>query len=199
MLEVLELDRLYQMWRSGADDGPQVCPTNGAAPLILLGTQGRLEDEVAIRTFWTRGGVNPEGVLLRIVHVLTLPMTLPLNVCLPQAEEKSARILRRAQVVARTTGATVQTAILRGRSVAEALVEDARRTRATAIVVRLRSRETLGAHLLLSRAVRELLTNAPCPVIIVHLPHMRVDAQRKKTVSITNGEHRHAHVIHRSS
>lgn len=194
-----EADRLSQMWRRPADDSLQGYPRNRDAPLILLGTQGRIEDDVAIRTFWTRCGVNPEGVLLRIVHVLTLPVTVPLNVYLPQAEEKSAHILRRAQVVARTTGATVQTAVLRGRSVAEALVEDARRTSATAIVVRLRSRETLGAHLLLSRTVRGLLTNAPCPVIIVHLPHVRVDAQKKKTVSITNREHRQAHVIHRSS
>src|SRR5215831_13743522 len=115
---------------------------------------------------------NPDRMLLRIVHVLTVPLTAPLDVCLPQAEQASARILRRAQAIAGKAGMAVETAILRGRSVGEALVEDARRTGASAIAVRLRSRETVGAHVLLSLTMRRLLRGAPCPVIIVHLPHV---------------------------
>ena len=108
---------------------------------------------------------------MRVVHVLTVPMTVPLGVCLPEAEEASARILLRARSIAAAAGTAVEIATLRGRTAAEALVDDARAHEASTIIVRLRSRETVGAHLLLSRTVRALLRNAPCQVRIVHLPH----------------------------
>lgn len=147
-------------------------PEHRNMPLILLGTQGRPEDEAAIRKLWTACPMfKPENTLLRIVHVLTVPMTAPLDVRLPDAEEASARLLRRAHVVAKAAGMAVQTATLRGRAVAEALVEDARTKGASAIVVRLRSRETVGAHVLLSLTIRALLRDAHCPVLILHLPH----------------------------
>src|ERR1700730_11528155 len=141
-------------------------------PLVLFGTQGRPEDELAIGTFCRSSGMfDPRDVLLRIVHVLTVPMSAPLDVCLPDAMMASARILHRAHLVANAMGATVQTATLRGRTVAEALVDDARRMRASAILVRLRSRESFGAHVSLSLTVRALLRDAPCPVLVLHLPH----------------------------
>jgi nucleotide-binding universal stress UspA family protein len=163
----MEANRLHQWSRR------ETAPRK-ADILVLFGTEGRLEDDDAIRTLATsRGMFDPERVRLRIIHVETVPMTAPLDVPLPQAAQESARILRHAQVVAGMAGMAAETAILRGRSVAEALVDDARRSRASAIVVRLRSRETVGAHVLLSLTVRRLLKNAPCPVIIVHLPHVK--------------------------
>jgi nucleotide-binding universal stress UspA family protein len=172
----VETNRFLSPLVSGTDDLIQSDHRNGdrrnGCKLVLIGTQGRPEDEIAIRALWTSCAMfNSERVLLRIVHVLTVPMTGPLDVSLPQAELASARILRRAQAIAGMAGVAAETAILRGRSVAEAIVDDARRTGASAIAVRLRSRETVGAHVLLSLTMRRLLRDAPCPVIIVHLPH----------------------------
>lgn len=176
------------MWRDGRSWGR----------LVLLGTQGRPEDEVAIRTLWTSCGIfTPERLLLRIVHVLTVPAAAPLDVCLPQAEQASARILRRAQLIAGMAGMAAETAILRGRSVAEALVDDARRTGASAIAVRLRSRETIGAHVLLSLTMRRLLRDAPCPIIIVHLPHAKDrEDWGRELPGLSNTEQRRARLIH---
>lgn len=188
---------------SGTDELIQGDRRNGdrrnGARLVLIGTQGHPEDEIAIRALWASCAMfNSERLVLRIVHVLTLPMTVPLDVSVPQAEQASARILCRAQAIARTAGMAAETAILRGRSVAEAIVDDARRTGASAIAVRLRGRETVGAHVLLSLTMRRLLRDAPCPVIIVHLPHAKDRGDRGRELpGLSNTEQRRARLIHR--
>lgn len=110
---------------------------------------------------------------MRIVHVLTVPMTLPLDAELPEADATAAEVLGRAKLVAASAGISARTATVRARSVAEGLAEDARRSSARAIVVRLHHRDcqTVGAHVILSRTVRTLLKAAPCPVYLLHLPH----------------------------
>jgi nucleotide-binding universal stress UspA family protein len=163
----------------------QISLKHRETPLVLFGTQGRPDDELAIRTVCRFSGMfDPRNVLLRIVHILTVPMSAPLDVCLPDAEEASTRILRRADAVARAVGVAVRTATLRGRTVAEALVDDACRTRANAIVVRLRNRETIGAHVLLSLTVRALLRDAPYPVLLLHLAHGRMGGHVGKNAAL---------------
>jgi nucleotide-binding universal stress UspA family protein len=195
----VEANGFPQIRRRAVEEIMRLSPKHRDTPLILLGTQGRPDDDTAIRTLWTACGMfNPENAVLRIVHVLTVPMTAPLDVSIPEAEAASARMLRRAHVLARATGAIVQTATLRGRTVAEALVDDARRTRASAIIVRLRSRETAGAHVLLSLTVRALLRDAPCSVVILHLPHVRNGVHAEAaTPGISNNGIRPSYLSHR--
>ncbi len=136
---------------------------------ILVGTEGRQEDEEALAVLCAR--FNPEHSLLRIAHVLAVPMTVPLDVQMPEAEEQAVRILTHARDIVSRFHIRVETALLRGRTVAESLVNEARRMGASTIVVRFRSREGPMGHVLVSPTVRALLKDAPCPVIALHLPH----------------------------
>lgn len=114
---------------------------------------------------------------LRIVNVLTVPMTAPLDVPMPDVEARASGMLEAAGKVARELGATrTETAVLRGRMVSEALLDEARRLDAIAIVIRLRSQDAPLEHRVISPTVNALLAGAACPVVTVHLPHRRLRA-----------------------
>ena len=69
-----------------------------ASGVILLPVQGGFKDECAIRTFAVlcRNSAH-QGPRLRLVHVVTVPMTLPLDADLPDVDSMSARIPRHAE------------------------------------------------------------------------------------------------------
>ncbi len=136
---------------------------------ILVGTEGRPEDERALTEFC--GTLDAERVQLRIVHVLTVPMTAPLDTSMPEAERQANQFLRRSREIAERFHVPVETAILRGREVGASLIEEARRTGADAVCVRFRSRPAPLGHYLVSSTVSVLLSSAPCPVITFHFPH----------------------------
>ncbi len=136
---------------------------------ILVGTEGLPDDEAALAALCST--VNPERAQLRIVNVITVPMTAPLDAPMPDAEAHAARILQRAREIAGRFNIPVDTAVLRGRRVGECLAEDARRGRASAIFVRFRSRSAPMGHYLVSATVSVLLNTAPCPVLTMHFPH----------------------------
>jgi nucleotide-binding universal stress UspA family protein len=135
----------------------------------LIGTEGRPEDETALAALCEV--LDPYRDNLRIVHVLTVPMTAPLDAHMPDAEKHAARLLSRAREITSRFKLHVETAILRGREVGECLVEEARRMRASAVLVRFRSRPAPMGHYLISMTVSTLLNTCPCAVITVHLPH----------------------------
>jgi nucleotide-binding universal stress UspA family protein len=136
---------------------------------FLVGTEGRPEDERALTVLCE--SLDADHVRLRIVHVLTVPMTVPLDVSMPEAERRADALLRRSREIAERFGVPVETALLRGREVGACLVEDARRTRADAVCIRFRSRPAPLGHYLVSSTVSVLLRASPCPVITFHLPH----------------------------
>jgi len=164
---------VHWAWPDAASDDREGTPREvGDAPEILFGVQGDPGDERAIRALrslcW---GIDQGSARLRLVHVLTVPMTLPLDAELPEADATAAGILGRANLVAAAAGISARTPTVRARTVAGGLAEDARWSSARGIVVSLRHHGTIGAHLVLSRTVRTLLKTAPCPVYLLHLPH----------------------------
>ncbi len=136
---------------------------------LIVGTEGRPEDEQALGAFCAT--LNGERVTLRIVHVLTVPRTAPLDVPMPEAEERAERLLARSREIAERFHISVETAVLRGREVGACLVEDARRVMADAVFVRFRSRPAPMGHYVVSANVSTLLNAAPCPVITFHVRH----------------------------
>jgi len=143
-----------------------------SARKILLGIEGRREDEMAVATLCE--AFDFRDTVLRIVNVLTVPMTAPLDVPMPEVEAEAARMLGAIAKIAGELGVSrVETAGLRGRMVSEALMEEARRIDAAAIIVRLRSHHPPLEHRVISPTVSALLAAAPCPVIALHIPHRR--------------------------
>jgi len=105
---------------------------------ILVGTEGLPEDERALAYLCTL--IAADHVRLRIVHVLPAPMTAPVNAPMPDAEARASALLDRAREMVTAYGIPVETVVLRGRSVGEALVEEARRAGSGALFVRFRNR-----------------------------------------------------------
>jgi nucleotide-binding universal stress UspA family protein len=136
---------------------------------FLVGTEGHPEDERALTALCET--LDADHVRLRIVHVLTVPMTVPLDVSMPEAERCADVLLRRSREIAERFDVPVETAVLRGREVGASLVEEARRTQADAVCVRFRSRPAPLGHYLVSSTVSVLLSSAPCTLITFHLPH----------------------------
>jgi nucleotide-binding universal stress UspA family protein len=142
------------------------------ARTILLGIEGQQDDTMAVAVLCET--LDLRSTTLRIVNVLTVPMTAPLDVPMPDVEARTLRMLEAAGKVARELGALrTETAILRGRLVSEALLEEARRIGPIAIVIRLRSQDAPLEHRVISPTVSALLAGAACPVVTVHLPHRR--------------------------
>jgi len=139
---------------------------------ILLGVEGHQDDEMAVAALCET--LDLRSTTLRIVNVLTVPMTAPLDVPMPDVETRASRMLEAVGKVAHELGAArIETAVVRGRMVSEALLEEARRIRPVAIVCRLRSQDAPLEHRVISPTVSALLGAAPCPVVMIHLPHRR--------------------------
>jgi hypothetical protein len=66
---------------------------------LLIGTEGRPEDETALAALCEV--LDPDRAQLRIVRVITVPITPPLEVQIPEAEEHAARLLTRAREITR--------------------------------------------------------------------------------------------------
>src|SRR5205807_4594828 len=119
------------------------------AETILLGSEGRQDDEMPVAVVCEAMDFRP--ATLRIVHVLTVPMTAPLDAPMPEVETRASRMLESGGKIARELGAPrIETAVLRGRMVGETLLEEARRIGPIAIVVRLRSQDAPLEHRVIS-------------------------------------------------
>ena len=146
-----------------------------SAQTILLGIEGHQDDEMAVAVLCET--MDFRSATLRIVNVLTVPMTAPLDAPMPEVETRASRMLESAGKIARELGAPrIETAVLRGRMVSETLLEEARRIGPIAIVVRLRSQDAPLEHRVISSTLSAVLAGASCPVVTVHLPHRRFRA-----------------------
>jgi APA family basic amino acid/polyamine antiporter len=96
----------------------------------IVQTAGRLAGEV-------RDDLDEEGATIEALWVFEMPMSLPLDARLPEAQLKRAQeALRRAKAVGEEyEGVHVQTAIVRARRAGEAIVREARRRGVEAIVL----------------------------------------------------------------
>jgi nucleotide-binding universal stress UspA family protein len=114
---------------------------------------------------------NDLGGIVRVLHVVVRPRHLPLDAPLLTDEQAQAETLldRAAQILQHYDVQAHVEAVL-ARSVADAIIDDARAHRAHTIFIGLRDRQRPHARLLWSATVRQVLRNAPCPVQIGYLP-----------------------------
>ena len=96
----------------------------------IVQTAGRLAGE-------TRDDVDEEGAVIEAIWVFEMPLSLPLDAPLPDAQIKRAReALARAKVVGEEyEGVEVATAMVRARRAGQAIVNEARRRGVEAIVL----------------------------------------------------------------
>ena len=130
-----------------------------------------------------RGGGDEGGAVLEALYVFEIPMSLPIDARVPEERVKEAkRVLARAKEVGEEyAGVEVATAMVRGRSVGQAIVSEARRRGVEAIVLgaeepsRLRGGAILGGRgrvrdRFVGETTRYVIEKAPCKVILTAPP-----------------------------
>jgi basic amino acid/polyamine antiporter, APA family len=141
----------------------------------IVGTAGRLASEDSEE--------GEGGPVIEALYVLQVPMSLPLDARVPEekiAEAKRA-VARAKEVGEEYEGVVVATAMVRARSVGQAIVSEARRRGVEAIVLgaeelgRTRGATVLGGRPAgrergLGETTRYVLEKAPCRVILTAAP-----------------------------
>jgi basic amino acid/polyamine antiporter, APA family len=141
----------------------------------IVQTAGRLAGE-------TRDDLQEEGAVIEAIWVFEVPLALPLDAPLPEAEVRRAReALARAKAVGEEyEGVEVATALVRARRRGEGIVREARRRGVEAIVLaaeepsRVRGGALLGGAGPLENYVGDVtkyvIRRAPCRVILTAPP-----------------------------
>jgi APA family basic amino acid/polyamine antiporter len=145
----------------------------------IVQTAGRLAGE-------THDDLDPEGAVIEAIWVFEMPLSLPLDARLPEAQVKRAReALARAKAVGEEyEGVHVATAIVRARRAGEAIVHEAKRRGVEAIVLaaeepsRLRGGLRFGGKqglfdTFVGPTTRYVVQKAPCRVILTAPPAER--------------------------
>ena len=144
----------------------------------IMQTAGRLaaeEDEDAFE--------DDQGATIEAIWVFEVPMSLPIDARLPEAQIKLARAaLARAKAIGEEYyGVEVATATVRARRAGAAIVEEARRRGVQAIVLaaeepsKVRGGALLGGRAgsredFVGEVTKHVLTKAPCQVILTAPP-----------------------------
>ncbi|HYF24211.1 MAG TPA: amino acid permease, partial [Baekduia sp.] len=163
---------------------------------ILVPLTGTPIDDDIIQTAGRLAGGQGEAELdeaeqlptIEAIWVLEVPMALPLDARLPDAQlQKGREALRRAKDVGEEyEGVVVRTATVRSRRSGSAIIEEARRRGVQAIVMaaeapsRIRGGAAFGGRALEGRFAGEItryvVAKAPCPVILTAAPVEEVPA-----------------------
>ena len=141
----------------------------------IVGTAGRLAAEHADE--------SEGGAVLEALYVFEIPMSLPLDARVPEERVAEAkRVLARAKEVGEEyEGVEVATAMVRGRTVGQAIVAEARRRGVEAIVLaaeepsRVRGGAILGGRgrardRFVGETTRYVVEKAACTVILTAPP-----------------------------
>jgi basic amino acid/polyamine antiporter, APA family len=161
---------------AGAEYGSILVPVFGQElDDDIIGTAGRLAA--------SESEEEEGGAVLEALYVFEIPMSLPIDARVPDNRVKEAkRVLARAKEVGEEyEGVEVATAMVRGRSVGQAIVSEARRRGVEAIVLgaeeptHLRGGAILGGRgrvrdRFVGETTRYVVEKAPCKVILTAPP-----------------------------
>jgi len=155
-------------------------PERAAYGAILVPVLGGSLDDDIVQTAGSLAGsrrddLEEEGAVIEAIWFHEIPMALPLDAPLPEAQIDEARDrLRRAKAVGEEyQGVTVETAQVRVRKVGEGIVREARRRGVEAIVLSTEGRPRAGMAVVLpgtagaiGEVTRHVLRKAHCPVVV---------------------------------
>lgn len=102
------------------------------------------------------------------VTVIEIPVQLPLDAHMHEAEAEARRLLAIADAVAGTYGVKVVARVLRARDAGTAIVEEAVRSNSELVVLSAPRKRRIGRRARpFGRTVRFVLERAPCRVLLV--------------------------------
>jgi nucleotide-binding universal stress UspA family protein len=135
---------------------------------LKLGAIGQEVLATALRLAEDREAVDRDAEVI-VVHVVKVPMSLPLEAEYTEEEHRGLEAIEDAREIAAHLGVTVIGHVVRARSLAEAIIEEARVTRADLILMGSAPRWRKQARFF-SPTVDEVLRTAPCEVMVVTYP-----------------------------
>ena len=104
--------------------------------------------------------IAADGGAIVVLVPLLVPLRLPLETPLPEEEDRAHATVERARAIAEVYGLDVRARVVRTRGVGPTIVEEATRSSADAIIMRMHRGSPLDA------ATEFVLSHAPCPVLI---------------------------------
>jgi nucleotide-binding universal stress UspA family protein len=109
------------------------------------------------------------GGLVEALHVIKVPLELPLDAQLEEEEAHAAASIEEAKLLGADHGVEVRGAVVRSRSIGAAIVKEAERAGADLIVLGSAPRWRRQSRFF-SPTVDYVLKKAPCEVLIVAFP-----------------------------
>ena len=106
------------------------------------------------------------GATVAIVHVIEVPLALPLDANLPEEEDEAEALLDDAQALVESYGVRAVTRLLRARRAGPAIAEEARRRDAELVILGAARRSDAGRRRLFGGTVDYVLREAPCRVLV---------------------------------
>jgi nucleotide-binding universal stress UspA family protein len=103
---------------------------------------------------------------IAIIHVLEVPLSLPLDELMPEQEDAAIDLLEEARALVEAYGVRAFTRLVRARRPGPAIVEEAVRRQAELIVVGARRRLARGRAPIFGRTVDYVLKESPCRVLL---------------------------------
>jgi basic amino acid/polyamine antiporter, APA family len=179
MRRVLVPEAALRGERHEAGDGSILVPLTGS-PLDddIIQTAGRLAAEEDAESF-----EEDKGATIEALWIFEVPMSLPIDAALPEAQLKQARAaLARAKAVGEEyEGVEVATATVRARRAGQAIVDEARRRGVQAVVLaaeepsKIRGGALLGGRGgplddFVGEATKYVISKAPCQIILTAPP-----------------------------
>jgi APA family basic amino acid/polyamine antiporter len=170
---------VYAVYRRGVLKIPMAETVR--APVLVLGPSLQIEYRSIVVPV-TRSAASEEALLtaarlaaerrsrVAIVHVLQIPMELPLTVGLPEEERVANALLDDARALVESHGVRAVTRLERARSAGEAIVADAAARTAELVVIGSPRRGIGRRAPVFGRTVRYVLKHSPCRVIVVAEP-----------------------------
>jgi APA family basic amino acid/polyamine antiporter len=133
---------------------------------ILVPVVAGLESETALEL--AAELAEDRGSSITAVVVVEVPAELPLEAHMLEDEAEAKRTLEDAHAIGNARGVNVRTRTLRARLAGEAIVDEARRSRADVVV--LRAPRSSGRRKIFGRTVDYVLKHAPCRVMVAAPP-----------------------------
>jgi APA family basic amino acid/polyamine antiporter len=119
---------------------------------------------------------SEHGATVEALHVIRVPLDLPLDAELIDQEERAEAALAEAKLLGAEHDVTVEGATIRHRAIGEAIVERAHETGADLVVLGSAPRWRRQSRFF-SPTVDYVLRKAPCEVLIVAFPQAAMDAE----------------------
>jgi APA family basic amino acid/polyamine antiporter len=106
------------------------------------------------------------GATVAIVHVIEIPLALPLDARLEEEQDVAEALLDDAQALVESYGVRAVTRLLRARKAGPAIVEEARRRNAELVLLGAPRQSVAGRRVIFGGTVDYVLRESPCRVLV---------------------------------